>query len=142
MKFIATRTVSTTTKGRTTRIEKGERCSAAKRAKFSKAMQQHIIALATAPKELTGETPWVEAEVQFIVSSYLRNFNPATGEGAQVIRAEFREAFSTHQGEANFIISQLRHIDRANTKNNGFEHITHLVRSIAHAAAPERFAAS
>jgi len=142
MKFIATRTVSTTTKGRTTTIKKGERCSAAKRAKFSKAMQQHIIALATAPKHLTGETPWVEAEVRFIVNSYLRHFDPTTGEGAQVIRAEFKAAFTTHNGEANFIISQLRHIDRANTKNRGFEHITNLVRDIAHGAAPERFAAS
>lgn len=142
MKFIATRTISTTTKGRTTTLKKGERCSAAKRAKFSKAMQQHIIALATAPADLTGQTDWVEAEVQFIVNSYLRNYDPATGEGTQTIRAEYREQFTTHQGEANFIISQLRHIDRANRKNQGLTHITNLVREVAHLTAPERFAAS
>ena len=142
MKFIATRTVSTTTKGRTTTIKKGERCSAAKRAKFSKAMQQYIIALATAPTALTGETPWVEAEVRFIVNSYLKHYDPVIGEGTQTIRAEYREAFTTHQGEANFIISQLRHIDQANTKNEGLTHITNLVRQVAHNLAPERFAAS
>ena len=142
MKFIATRTVSTTTKGRTTTLKKGERCSAAKRAKFSKTMQQYIIALATAPTELKGDTPWVEAEVRFIVNSYLRHYDLTTGEGAQIIRAEYREAFTTHHGEANFIISQLRHIDKANTHNKGFGHITNLVREIAHNLAPERFAAS
>ena len=142
MKFIATRTVSTTRNGRTTTIKKGERCSAAKREKFSKAMQQHIIALATAPTELTGETPWVEAEVQFVLDSYLKHFDPSTGEGAQTIRAEYRAQFTTHQGEANFIVSQLRYLDDLVTESKGFSHITNLVRDLAHLADPERFPAS
>ena len=82
---------------------------------------------------------WLEGEVATILSSYMGNYDVATGDGQTAIREDYHLAHGDRHDSPNFIIGQLRFIDRTNRANDGFRHVTRMVADMAVLLDPERF---
>jgi hypothetical protein len=82
---------------------------------------------------------WLQGEVATILASYVGNYDVTTGEGQTTIREDYHATHGDRHDSPNFIIGQLRFIDRSNRANDGFRHVTRMVADMAVLLDPERF---